>query len=51
MAPVPHRGKTGEPSFVADTAHFLADLRGESVEQLTQATAMNFHRLFAKTRA
>ncbi|MEG3122551.1 TatD family hydrolase [Sphingomonas sp. GB1N7] len=51
LAPVPHRGKTGEPAFVADTAKFLADLRGESVEQLTEATAHNFHALFAKTAA
>ncbi|MGY4395907.1 TatD DNase family protein [Sphingomonas sp. UYAg733] len=51
LAPVPHRGKTGEPAFVADTARFLADLRGETVEQLSEATARNFHRLFAKTRA
>ena len=51
LAPVPHRGKTGEPSFVADTAQFLADLRGESFEDLTRATAENFHRLFSKTRA
>src|SRR3546814_5100299 len=29
LAPVPHRGKTGEPAFVADTLAFLADLRGE----------------------
>lgn len=51
LAPVPHRGKAGEPAFVADTAKFLAELRGETVEQLTRATAENFHRLFAKTRA
>ncbi|MES2057316.1 MAG: TatD family hydrolase [Pseudomonadota bacterium] len=51
LAPVPHRGKTGEPAFVADTAQFLANLRGETVEQLTGATARNFHRLFAKTIA
>ncbi|MEN2784923.1 TatD family hydrolase [Sphingomonas qilianensis] len=49
LAPVPHRGKTGEPAFVADTAAFLAELRGVSVEELTEATARNFHRLFAKT--
>ena len=49
LAPVPHRGKTGEPAFVADTAQFLANLRGESVAQLSEATAKNFHRLFAKT--
>ena len=51
LAPVPHRGKKGEPAFVADTARFLADLRGEPVEQLRAATAANFHRLFAKTIA
>lgn len=51
LAPVPHRGKTGEPGFVADTAAFLATLRGEPVEQLQEATAHNFHNLFSKTRA
>lgn len=49
LAPVPHRGKAGEPGFVADTAAFVADFRGESYEVLTTATAQNFHRLFAKT--
>jgi TatD DNase family protein len=49
LAPVPHRGKTGEPSFVADTAAFLAKLRNEDVEQLKEVTACNFHQLFAKT--
>jgi len=48
LAPVPHRGKPCEPAFVADTAAFLADLRGETVEQLGESTAANFHRLFAK---
>lgn len=51
LAPVPHRGRTGEPAFVADTARFLAELRGEPVEVLTATTADNFHRLFGKTRA
>ena len=51
LAPVPHRGKTGEPAFVADTASFLAQLRGETVETLAAATRDNFHALFAKTRA
>jgi TatD DNase family protein len=51
LAPVPHRGKTGEPAFVADTATFLAQLRGETVETLAGATRDNFHALFAKTRA
>ncbi|MDE2042264.1 MAG: TatD family hydrolase [Alphaproteobacteria bacterium] len=49
LAPVPHRGKTGEPAFVADTARFLASLRGVSVEQLAAQTSVNFHALFSKT--
>ncbi|UZW56346.1 TatD family hydrolase [Sphingobium sp. JS3065] len=48
LAPVPHRGKSCEPAFVADTARFLANLRGESVEQLAEATSANFRKLFSK---
>lgn len=48
LAPVPHRGKPCEPAFVADTARFLATLRGESVEQLAEATSANFRTLFSK---
>ena len=51
LAPVPHRGKPGEPGFVADTAAFLATLRGEEVADLQHYTATNFHDLFTKTRA
>jgi TatD DNase family protein len=51
LAPVPHRGKTGEPAFVADTCKFLAQLRGEDPEDLAEATRQNFHKLFAKTLA
>ncbi|MCL5041011.1 MAG: TatD family hydrolase [Gammaproteobacteria bacterium] len=46
LAPVPHRGKPNEPQFVHDVASFLAELRGESFEQLQQSTTDNFHRLF-----
>jgi len=48
LAPVPHRGRTCEPAFVADTARFLAELRAEPLETLAEATSANFHRLFAK---
>lgn len=51
LAPVPHRGKTGEPAFVADTAEYLADLRGENVDQLKSQTAQNFFNLFTKAKA
>jgi TatD DNase family protein len=49
LAPVPNRGRTCEPAFVADTAEFLAGLRGESVEELAEYTTRNFHTLFDKT--
>jgi TatD DNase family protein len=48
LAPVPHRGKPCEPAFVADTARFLADLRGEPLETLAATTSANFYALFAK---
>jgi TatD DNase family protein len=48
LAPVPHRGKTCEPAFVANTAQFLADLRGVSVEHLAETTTNNFYQLFDK---
>jgi TatD DNase family protein len=51
LAPVPHRGKPCEPAFVADTAAFLADLRGISVESLAQLSSDNFYRLFTKASA
>ncbi|HEY0445883.1 MAG TPA: TatD family hydrolase [Allosphingosinicella sp.] len=48
LAPVPHRGRTCEPAFVADTARFLAELRGEPLETLAAATSANFRTLFNK---
>jgi TatD DNase family protein len=50
LAPVPHRGKTCEPAFVADTAAFVAELRGEDSNVLADATTANFYRLFSKAR-
>lgn len=50
LAPVPHRGKPCEPAFVADTAAFVADLRGTSVEEVGAATTANFFRLFSKAQ-
>ncbi|EQB32379.1 TatD family hydrolase [Sphingobium ummariense] len=50
LAPVPHRGKPCEPAFVADTARFLAQLRGERLEVLAEATSRNFNTLFSKVQ-
>lgn len=51
LAPVPHRGKKCEPAFVRNTAQFVADLRGEPLEQLAETTTRNFYRLFSKAKA
>ena len=48
LAPVPKRGKTCEPAYVAHTAAFLAALRGDTVEELTDYTTRNFFSLFSK---
>lgn len=48
LAPVPHRGKTNEPAFVAHTAHVLAEVIGVSDDKIAEITTGNFYRLFAK---
>jgi TatD DNase family protein len=50
LAPVPHRGQKCEPAFVADTASFVAELRGEDPEDLADATTNNFFKLFKKAQ-
>ena len=50
LAPVPHRGKPCEPAFVRNTAEFVANLRGESIETLAEQTTQNFFDLFSKAR-
>ncbi|MBL9146206.1 MAG: TatD family hydrolase [Verrucomicrobiaceae bacterium] len=46
LAPVPHRGKRCEPAFVADTARFIAQLRGEPVEELIATTTRTARAFF-----
>lgn len=46
LAPVPHRGKPNEPSFVRYTAEFIANLRNESLEAFAEQTTNNFFELF-----
>lgn len=50
LAPIPHRGRTGEPAFVADTARFVAKLRGEGDDAIAAQTTANFYRLFTKAQ-
>ncbi len=50
LAPVPHRGKTNEPAFVAHTAALVAELKGVSRDELAAQTTANFFRLFSKAK-
>ncbi len=48
LAPVPHRGKSNEPAFVANTARRLAEFRWMVDAEMAALTSGNFFRLFAK---
>lgn len=51
LAPVPHRGRPNQPAYVADTAAFLAELRGQTLDALAEQTTRNFHALFSRIAA
>jgi TatD DNase family protein len=46
LSPVPFRGKTNHPGRVTLVAEKLAEIRGESLQQLASATYANASRLF-----
>ena len=46
LAPVPKRGKTNQPAYVRYVAEYIAELRGESLEQTAAYTTQNFYQLF-----
>lgn len=48
LAPIPHRGKPNEPSFVQFTNKMLAEIKGVSEEECARVTTANFFRLFDK---
>lgn len=45
LAPVPKRGKRNEPALVVHTVNKLATLRGQTPEEIADATTKNFERL------
>ncbi len=46
LAPIPHRGKSNYPAYVAHVADRIATIRGISREQVEAKTSDNFYRLF-----
>ncbi|HLD56035.1 MAG TPA: TatD family hydrolase, partial [Candidatus Omnitrophota bacterium] len=48
LAPQAHRGKRNESAFMAETARFVAELRGVSPEALGEATSRNAEILFGR---
>ncbi len=46
LAPVPHRGKTNQPAWVAWVAQQIADIKQLPVQEVALATSRNFDQLF-----
>ena len=46
LAPEPFRGLRNEPFMLVSTAFFLAEIRGQSIEEIAECTTANAHRLF-----
>ncbi len=49
LAPVPYRGKTNRPEYIAFTAQKIADLKGISLDEVARATTANAEELFTIT--
>ena len=48
LAPVPYRGKRNEPSWVARVIEVLAEVRGQPVNDVVEATTGTFAALFGR---
>ncbi len=48
LAPMPHRGKTNDPSYVPLVAAQVAQIKEIGIEAVAAATSANFERLFAR---
>lgn len=46
LAPVPRRGKPNRPAYVRYVAEHIAELRGDKLETIAEATTRNFFTLF-----
>jgi len=46
LAPIPYRGKTNEPAWVAKVGEFVSNLKGIPLEELAERTSNNFYQCF-----
>lgn len=46
LAPVPHRGKLNRSDYILHVAEKIAEIKGESVQTVLQATTDNAHKIF-----
>ena len=51
LAPVPFRGRTNEPGYVAHVGEYIARLKGIPVEEVAAQTSANFFKLFNVEKA
>lgn len=50
LAPMPFRGKQNQPAYVKNVAEFVADLRGISLDEMTEHSTNNFFELFQSAK-
>jgi TatD DNase family protein len=50
LAPMPHRGKSNQPSFTRHVVEFIAELKGLSIEEVINQTTENFFTIFKKAK-
>lgn len=46
LTPMPHRGERNEPAYVKHTAEMMAQVRGQSIEEVARQTTRNAEKLF-----
>ena len=46
MAPLSYRGKRNEPAYIIETAKKLAEIKGVSLEEISEQTTKNAVKLF-----
>ena len=50
LAPVPRRGRRNEPELLVHTARMIAELRGQSIEEIERITTANAERFYSVGR-